>query len=54
MISTGVWAGAPIPDQPSPMVGTSGRACERVAGVTAIARILPALMCSIDEAGCRT
>ena len=31
------------------MVGTSGRTGERVAGVTASARILPALMCSIDE-----
>ena len=36
------------PGTKSPTVGTSGSASERVAVVTANARSLPALMCSID------
>ena len=55
-ISMGVFMGAPTPNQAvtskpgtkSPKGGTSGRASERVAVVTASARSLPALMCSID------
>src|SRR5262245_38310276 len=56
-ISGGVPLGAPIPCQvlaskpgtDSPIVGTSGSASERLAVVTASARILPALMFEIDS-----
>src|SRR5262245_55974988 len=57
MIPAGVIVGAPMPDQPpptypgtkSPTVGMSGSAGARIALVTASARSLPALMCSIEE-----
>src|SRR5215468_4057837 len=57
MMSAGVFLGAPTPPQAlaskpgkkSPTVGMSGSASERVAVVTASARSLPALMCSIDD-----
>src|SRR5262245_24296748 len=56
MISVGVFLGAATPCQPldsypgtkSPTVGRSGNTSERVAPVTANARNLPPLMCSID------
>jgi hypothetical protein len=56
-ISAGVFSGAPIPFQPvtsypganSPMVGISGKNCERVAVVTARGRSLPAFMYPMDE-----
>src|SRR5262249_50295952 len=56
-ISAGVLFGAPMPHQTvasyparkSPTVGTSGRASERIAAVTASGRNLPALICSIEE-----
>src|SRR6516165_9325972 len=54
--STGVFLGAPIPTHAlaskpgwnSASVGISGKACQRVALMTARARSLPVLMCSID------
>src|SRR5256885_16305372 len=57
MISFGVLAGAPAPCQPlasypginSATAGTSGSASERVEVVTATARSLPDLMCSIED-----
>src|SRR6516164_3864214 len=58
MTSGGVSLGAPIPAQPlasypgtnSPIAGTSGNFGERIAVVTANARSLPALTCSIELA----
>jgi len=45
---------ASYPGMLSPMVGTSGSVAARVAVVTANARNLPALACSIELGGCRT
>src|SRR5215470_7257575 len=57
MISSGVSRGAPTPyhvlasnpGTKSPTGGTSGNASERIAVVTASARSLPALTCSIED-----